>query len=122
VRTRLHLGEFEFAVAVGVHGGSNAIGGDQLDAHAFGGIAALDLDDACCTTGESGLHRPFVGLRLIPRIHRRIFALHTAFAGVNVGYEIGHVRIRQIVAVCRHELAAVFDLGRDGFVVNGAAG
>src|SRR4029077_17664744 len=91
VGTRLHLGKFEFAVAVGIYGGAHSVRRDQLDAYAFRGIAALDAHDTRCATGEPALNRPLVRLRPIPGIHRRIFALDAALSGVDVGDQVGHI-------------------------------
>ena len=118
----LHLGEFEFAVGVRVHGGSNAVRRDELDAYALGGISAGDPHHSSGAAREAALHRPFLRLGAIPGVRRRIFAFHAAFSRVKISDQVRDVRIGKTGAKCRHSGAALFDFGGDVVVIYGIAG
>src|SRR5205823_870743 len=111
-----HAGEFELSVAIGVDGGSNTIWRDELEADAFRRISALDPNGSAGATVEAALHRPLVGLSAIPRVRRRILALHAALFRVKISPQIGDIDIRQSVPISRHAGTAPFDLCADAFV------
>ena len=118
----MHFGELKFAVAVGVHRGPDTVRRDELDAHTFGRVSALDPNDSCGAAIESALNGPFIGLCAIPRVRRRILALDAAFSRSDIGPQIGDIRFGQSMAISRHARTTRFDLRGYTLVRYGLAG
>src|SRR5439155_14413172 len=105
VGTSLHLGKFKFAGGVGIYSRSHATRFDELDAYAFGRIAAINPHDSRRAPSETILHLPLVRLGPIPGVRRGGFAFDAAFSRVKITLQIRDIRIRQTHAECRHAWA-----------------